>query len=341
MKNSVIYNIFNKLLEITSCTKEALLLDKIIYHHQGTLLKKDNKLWFTRKIPELAKDLGFSESRVYAYLKQLEEAGWIIRKRYKFYGVPRAFIHVTHKLYDTINRNAPVATKSSIDILEKSPPQFIEKNNRMDSVIQKESINKEEIKNEINNIISKKQPEIECYAIPDNIEQLFMIVGDKLSETQKKSIWGAIQNLKNIDKVVISSTLDFVSWVIFCILNSDYHLKNAKCFQHKLNAVMAIARSKQGLKKPKGFDRYWKYKITKKYSTVINTECLYNSQKNLRSELSKAKLNMNSLIHEKKLIYQIYGNSPLLTAQIEQITTKEESIKSRITDLKGRLQELC
>ncbi|MFO2823027.1 hypothetical protein SCO38_14470 [Legionella pneumophila serogroup 1] len=119
MNNSIYYHRFNKLLSLTNCPKEALLLDKIIFHYQGTLLKRENKLWFTKKIPDLAAELGFSESRIYIYLKNLEEEGLIIRKRFKYYGVPRSFIAITETLQSKLQFLSK-EKENTIEIKEKN-----------------------------------------------------------------------------------------------------------------------------------------------------------------------------------------------------------------------------
>ncbi|HAT9648219.1 TPA: hypothetical protein JBD48_10925, partial [Legionella pneumophila subsp. pneumophila] len=141
MNNSIYYHRFNKLLSLTNCPKEALLLDKIIFHYQGTLLKRENKLWFTKKIPDLAAELGFSESRIYIYLKNLEEEGLIIRKRFKYYGVPRSFIAITETLQSKLQFLSK-EKENTIEIKEKKPTSRNDINERMDYLVSADTNNK-------------------------------------------------------------------------------------------------------------------------------------------------------------------------------------------------------
>lgn len=235
MNNSIYYYSFNKLLNLTQCSKEALLLDKILYYHQGTLLKRDNKLWFTKKIPDIAKDLGFSESRIYVYLKNLEEQGLIIRKRFKFYGVPRAFISTSDKLQNILNINVD-ATKHSIEIKEKTPvDNNFEINKRMDSPISVESINK--VKNRVVNNITL-----------NHIEKL------GVTNSELNIVKGMFTNIQKNHAVKLSSPNQVFDEVLFSISNPQ-QFNNAETFQHKINIISKLLR--QGSwKTPKGFSKY-------------------------------------------------------------------------------------
>ena len=235
MNNSIYYNGFNKLLNLTQCPKEALLLDKILFYHQGTLLKRDNKLWFTKKIPDIARDLGFSESRIYVYLKNLEESGLIIRKRFKFYGVPRAFITTSDKLQNMLQiHDAPI--KNSINIEEKKPENSgFEKNERMDSPVLGESINK--VKNRVINNITI-----------NNIDNL------GITNSELNIIKGMFTNIQKNHGVKISSPQQVFDEILFSISNTQ-QFNNADTFQHKINIISKLLR--QGSwKTPKGFTKY-------------------------------------------------------------------------------------
>ena len=232
MKNSIYYYGFNKLLSLTMCSKEAILLDKIIFYYQGTLLKRDNRLWFTKKIPDLAVELGFSESRIYIYLKNLELKGLILRKRYKYYGVPRSFISLTNSLQDqlAIQSNPSI---QNIDIKEKVPlPDNI--SDRMDSLVPGESINKDQ-NNVINNI---------------NFEKHHL----KIKFKELNIVKGMLSNVQNQHGVKLSSPNQVLDEILFSLSNKE-QFPNIKTFQHKINIISQLLRNNRW-KTPKGFGKY-------------------------------------------------------------------------------------
>ncbi|KTD71789.1 hypothetical protein Lste_0074 [Legionella steelei] len=233
MNNSIYYLGFNKLLSLTKCPKEALLLDKIIFHHQGTLLKRENRLWFTKKIPELAEELGFSESRTYIYLKNLEEAGFIIRKRFKYYGVPRSFIAISELLQNKLQLIIK-EPENIIEIKEKSPNSAHDINERMDSPVLRESINKDQNK-VINNIIHNNS-------------------SNTLALTELNIVKGMLLNVQRQHGVKLSSPQKVFDEVVFSINNQE-QFQNIGTFQHKINIISQLLRANHW-KTPKGFNKY-------------------------------------------------------------------------------------
>lgn len=233
MNNSIYYLGFNKLISLTKCTKEALLLDKIIFHHQGTLLKRDNRLWFTKKIPEIASELGFSESRIYIYLKNLEEEGLIIRKRFKYYGVPRSFIAISERLQKLL-QISPEQPSKTIEIKEKAPVSENNITERMDSLISTDTNNKE--KNRVINNIT--------HNYSDN----------KLSFTELNIVKGMMTNIQKKHGVKLSSPQKVLDEVIFSLSNKE-QFANIGTFQHKINIISQLLRNKRWTT-PKGFNKY-------------------------------------------------------------------------------------
>ena len=233
MNNSIYYHGFNKLLSLTKCSKEALLLDKIIFHYQGTLLKRENKLWFTKKIPELATELGFSESRIYIYLKNLEDAGFIIRKRFKYYGVPCAFISLTESLESRLQL-VPKNPQKTIEIEEKEPCAKIDINERMDYLVSTDTIKKEKNK-VINNITS-------CNT------------NTTLPINELNIVKGMLLNVQNQHAVKLSSPQKVLDEVIFSLSNQE-QFQNISDFQHKINIISQLLRSNRW-RTPKGFNKH-------------------------------------------------------------------------------------
>lgn len=233
MNNSIYYLGFNKLLSLTKCPKEALLLDKIIFHHQGTLLKREDSLWFTKKIPELAEELGFSESRIYVYLKNLEKEGLIIRKRFKYYGVPRSFIAITKMLQSKLQLFIK-EPKNTLEIKEKSPDSIDDINERMDSPVLRESINKDQNK-VINNIIHTNS-------------------SNTLAFTELNIVKGMLFNVQRQHGVRLSSPQKVLDEVVFSLSNQE-QFQNIGTFQHKINIISQLLRANRW-KTPKGFNKY-------------------------------------------------------------------------------------
>ncbi|HHF7373712.1 TPA: hypothetical protein ACPSKV_001246 [Legionella bozemanae] len=233
MNNSIYYLGFNKLLSLTKCSKEALLLDKIIFHHQGTLLKRDNRLWFTRKIPDLAAELGFSESRIYIYLKSLEEEGLIIRKRFKYYGVPRSFIAITETLQNKLQLIYK-EPETIIEIKEKGLTPEPDINERMDYLVSTDTINKE--KNRVINNIT--------FPNSDN----------KLPLTELNIVKGMLLNVQKQHGVKLSSPEKVFDEVVFS-LNNQEQFQKIGTFQHKINIISQLLRTNRW-RTPKGFNKY-------------------------------------------------------------------------------------
>ncbi|MFW2535215.1 hypothetical protein [Legionella sp. 28fT52] len=233
MNNSIYYLGFNKLLSLTKCPKEALLLDKIIFHHQGTLLKRENRLWFTKKIPELAAELGFSESRIYIYLKNLEEEGFIIRKRFKYYGVPRSFIAITEMLQSKLQ----LITKepeNALEIKEKIPNPKQNINERMDYLVSVDTNNKE--KNSVINNITLSHSDT------------------KLPLNKLNIVKGMLLNVQKQHGVKLSSPQKVLDEVVFSLSNQE-QFQNIGTFQHKINIISQLLRTNRW-KTPKGFNKY-------------------------------------------------------------------------------------
>ncbi|KTD66451.1 hypothetical protein Lsan_0396 [Legionella santicrucis] len=232
MNNSIYYHGFNKLLSLTKCPKEALLLDKIIFHHQGTLLKRENRLWFTRKIPDLAAELGFSESRIYIYLKNLEE-GLIIRKRFKYYGVPRSFIAITDTLQSKLQLS-PNEPERTIEIKEKTANIGNDINERMDYLVSEDTNNKE--KNRVINNITHNQ------------------LDTKLPLSELNIVKGMLLNIQKQHGVKLSSPQKVLDEVVFSLSNKQ-QFQNIDTFQHKINIVSQLLRNNRW-RTPKGFNKH-------------------------------------------------------------------------------------
>ncbi|MBN9228062.1 MULTISPECIES: hypothetical protein [Legionella] len=233
MNNSIYYHGFNKLLSLTKCPKEALLLDKIIFLYQGTLFKRENKLWFTKKIPELASELGFSESRIYIYLKNLEDAGFIIRKRFKYYGIPCAFISLTESLESRLQL-IPKKPQTTKEIKEKEPCAKIDINERMDYLVSTDTINKE--KNRVINNITISHSDT------------------KLPLSELNIAKGMLLNVQKQHGVKLSSPQKILDEVVFSLSNQE-QFQNIGSFQHKINIISQLLRSNRW-RTPKGFEKY-------------------------------------------------------------------------------------
>ncbi|WP_131793045.1 hypothetical protein [Legionella birminghamensis] len=232
MNNSIYYHGFNRLLSLTKSPKEALLLDKIIFHSQGSLLKRDGRLWFTRKIPDLATDLGFSESRIYIYLKNLEEAGYIIRRRFKFYGVPRCFIGLT----DSLQNQLKIYSKppNTIEIKEKTSSINTDISERIDSPVSRDSSNKE--KNRVINNITYCNSQ------------------SKLAFSEFNAVKGMLFNIQKAPGAKISSPQKVFDEILFS-LGSKEQFPSIDSFKHKLNIISKLLRTNRW-RTPKGFDKY-------------------------------------------------------------------------------------
>ncbi|STX81243.1 Uncharacterised protein [Legionella busanensis] len=280
MKNSIYYSGFNKLLSLTKCSKEALLLDKIIFHYQGTLLKRENRLWFTRKIPELAAELGFSESRIYIYLKNLEEKGLIIRKRFKYYGVPRAFITITENFQSRLQLIPKELNNVNFtEIQEKEAPSENTICERMDYLVSTDT-NKKEVNKVINNVTQQD-------------------LNAKLPLRELNIVKGMLLNVQKNHGVKLSSPKQVLDEVLFSLSNKE-QFENINSFQHKINIISQLLRHHRW-KTPKGFS---KYSPEAKFYQVK-----YEQENEARLKLKQAELNYSGLddVATSKRLQDMYG----------------------------------
>lgn len=186
-----------------------------------------------KKIPELAAELGFSESRIYIYLKNLEENGFIIRKRFKYYGVPRSFIAITETLQKKLQL-IPKEPQNTIEIKEKEFVPEPDINERMDYLVSTDIINKENNR-VINNItISHSDTKLPLNAL--NIAK------------------GMLLNVQKQHGIKISSPQKVLDEVVFSLTNQE-QFQNIGTFQHKINIISQLLRSNRW-RTPKGFNQY-------------------------------------------------------------------------------------
>lgn len=70
----------------------SLLLSKIIFHHKGTKIKKNGKMWIIRSRNDLAQWFGHNVRKVDKLLRHLEEIGMLEKKTGTWFGVKKIFL---------------------------------------------------------------------------------------------------------------------------------------------------------------------------------------------------------------------------------------------------------
>ncbi|WP_290863038.1 MarR family transcriptional regulator, partial [Flavobacterium sp.] len=126
---SIFHAHFDKLVSLTNSHKKAVFLDKCLFWWQiSKYTLGDEKIWFTRKLSEIAKELSISERSVSRYLDEFEKNGFIERicklsasnKNNNFTVTKRLYIHVTPKLLNYIQTSSNTDETCSKESLNSS-----------------------------------------------------------------------------------------------------------------------------------------------------------------------------------------------------------------------------
>lgn len=248
------YGHFNSLLDLAGNDKKARFLDKIIYWFRisnFTLPRSDSsEIWFTRTYKQMHIDTNIPVSTLKMYMSEFVKKGYVERKQKKMGISVRAYFRITNKLSSLLPANEQIFNKKE-NTEKKLPKSHTSKNTTSILPINKDKDFKKDI-----NIISPFQGNKKTenrYNVPKSVDIIFQNIGERLTESQKTSIWGAIYNLQNRHHKKISNVAEFTAWVCFSILNSKHQLKSALTFSHQLNRLMKISKTKEGLKQPRGF----------------------------------------------------------------------------------------
>lgn len=333
----------NRLLPITGNFRHAMALDQFAFYSINStfVLPKQSEAegWFRIGYSEIANTLGYKDGRsITSIVKKFITLGLIEKERPLIGSTNTACIRITEKTKTLLgfvpcekpqeNPTKTSETQSNHEEERKNFDQNFTSESEKISLPYKEKRVKEK---DINIITPSEgcEKQEQRYNVPEQVEVIFKKIGERLPEQQKTDIWAAICNLQKQHKKQISNIAEFTAWVAFSIINARHQLKSAKTFTHQLNQLMAIARSKEGLKKPRGFNNHWDVGQQLKQKDEEQIE---------RHELSKRMAPETSSRKDKRPSGTVYSQAkPTLWKQDSDILF----LKSRESELKMELHALA
>ncbi len=332
----------NRLLPITGSFRHAMALDQFAFYSINStfVLPKhsETKGWFRIGYNEIANKLGYKNGRsITSIVKKFITLGLIEKERPLIGSTNTACIRITEKTKTLLgfvpcekpqeNRTETFETQSNHEEERKNFDQNFTSESEKISLAYKEKRVKEK---DINIITPSEgcEKQEQRYNVPKQVEVIFKKIGEQLPEQQKTDIWAAICNLQKQHKKQISNIAEFTAWVAFSIINARHQLKSAKTFTHQLNQLMVIARSKEGLKKPRGFNNHWDVGQELKQKDEAQIEA---------HELSKRRKTESNAGKERRPSGTVYSqNKPTLWKQDSDIIF----LKSQESELKLELDAL-
>lgn len=258
---AVHYEKFKNLLSIAENNhRKAMLLDKFIFWLKTSYYTLPHTgpdiAWFTRTYESIKETTGIPLSTLKRYVKELETSGFLVRIQKKFQNEVRVYFRLTDKLFSLVGN-----TQRSVN--GEGGQEGKCKNLSQNEIIKDPTMRLPTIYKRTESSVNTIKPFQGCgkhkgrYNVPKAVESIFSKIGERLEDVHKTQIWAAICNLQKQHKKQISNIAEFTAWVSFSLIHAKHQLKSRKSFTHQLNTLMKIARTPEGLKKPKGFDNHW------------------------------------------------------------------------------------
>ncbi len=278
MKNknlcSIYHAHFDKLVSLTNNAKKAVFLDKCIFWWQiSKYTLDDGKIWFTRKLPDIAHELSISERSVSRYLDELEKSGLLERvcklsasnKNDKFQVTKRLYIRVTEKLLNIlqIQPQDPTLSKEKKD----SSCSFSNQFGKMDSAKLATSIYKDKDYKQTNNSTVRDDRIVNNLKTPPNpptqVQKTASTttypiepqIGERLTERLKNYIKGMLSNVQTQHDVKYSDPNKLFAEVVFSV-TQEMQWSGIENPHHRVNIIAKLLRQKQW-RTPKGFYNQW------------------------------------------------------------------------------------
>ena len=261
----------NMLHRVVTNYRYATVLDRFAFYsiNSNFILPREYELngWFCIEYKSLGEMTGYSERSIKAIVKLFTTMGLIEKVRKLIKNKCRACIRITSKtiallgLTKTCEQRTEQTTGSDESCAlntesRKNLAQQCTFKSTENSLTYNEYREKEKDINIITRV-PRCEKQGKLYNVPKAVTEIFVKVGERLPESQKATIWAAIYNLQKQHHKKISNISEFVAWISFSVINAKYQLKKAFNFQHQLNKLIKIARSPNGLQKPRGFHNHW------------------------------------------------------------------------------------
>jgi len=336
---AVNHNRLAPFLELTQYNyNKAIFLDYIAFSTNYTNYNLPNsnstEKWATRTYEQLNEALKIPKSTLKNYMKIFCDKGWVKRVQKKSCNHVKLYFRATDNLLTNINRNTQKSSPNNKgEDIKKAPEKNFNHTctiNNTDSRLP--YINR--YKEQDINIITPLQEEQKCgkdlepaieqqetklqrtdsnndkpFNTTPSIDKLFNQIGERLSNLQKRAIWGALSKFYIQHKKQYAKSSEFVAWVCFAILNPTSQLKGCETITHQINRILKIARSAKGFNKPYGFHTHWdigKQMKKNKERKAANEQVLKtSSNNNLMQTLNGEPMSFSDVIAKKsKNIWQ-------------------------------------
>jgi hypothetical protein len=360
---------FEKLHELTQNYNKAIFLDKCLFWFQiSKYTLGDGKIWFTRSIPTMAKELNLSERSVNRFLKEFSEKGYI-EKINKLFIKKHLYIRVTDKLLQLIVNDQWITT-------ENNPIKNQKKNSednqnsvflKQDDIIENDnlsgSIYKDPDHNSlVNNTVSEKNniktKKIKVHSIYPQYP-IEKVIGERLNQREKNYIKGMMHNVLLQHQVHFSSPEQLFAEIVFTVLNVE-QLSGINNFNHRVQIIAKLLRQKKWLT-PKGFYNHADFGAPFRKTTPKNeppqktllsvfhqpSNNIFQLEKQIKNnqdelnqinrELNQEKCHLNNLNTNKH--NNQYWSEALVTSitnTIKRLEDKKEHIKSTLEQLQAQ-----
>jgi len=266
---SIYHNDFNKLVSLTGSHNKAVFLDKCIYWWQiSKYTLGDSKIWFTRKVSDMAKELCISERTVARYLNDFEENGLLDRtcrlsssnKNNQFTVTKKLYIRITEKLLAVL----PDKTKIPYQPSTTRESSFLDQNVSIDKDIKSEFIYKEKDNNVIiNNTVSEpcsvnnfqKQQQNIKPTTSSNQYSIEPLIGERITDRLKNYIKGMLCNTQKQHNLQFSDPNKLFAEIVFSVTQAT-QWQGVSNPHHRVNIIAKLLRTNQW-KTPKGFYNHW------------------------------------------------------------------------------------
>lgn len=266
---SIYHNDFNKLVSLAGSHNKAVFLDKCIYWWQiSKYTLGDSKIWFTRKVSNMAKELCISERTVARYLNDFEKNGLLDRtcrlsssnKNNQFTVTKKLYIRITEKLLAVL----PDKTNTQHQSSTTRKSSFLDQNVSIDKDIKSEYIYKEKNNNVIINNTVSEPCSVNNFQKPEqNIKQTVSLnqypieplIGERITDRLKNYIKGMLCNTQKQHNLQFSDPNKLFAEIIFSVTQAT-QWQGVSHPHHRVNIIAKLLRTNQW-KTPKGFYNHW------------------------------------------------------------------------------------
>lgn len=268
---SIFHADFDRLVSLTGSHNKAFFLDKCVFWWQiSTYTLGDNKIWFTRKLSDIARDTCLSERTVSRYLEAFEKSGLIERisklsssnREGRFSVTKKLYIRVTEKLLNLLSisdvslkkNTAPedkcsfLAHDGEIDNDNLASSSYKDKDYNL--VVNSTVSNASFVDNEQNHKNSEPQKSVNASCFP--VEPM---IGERITERLKNYIKGMLKNVQRQYDLNFSDPNRLFAEVIFSV-TQEQQWQGISNPHHRVNIIAKLLKQKQW-KTPKGFYNHW------------------------------------------------------------------------------------